>query len=354
MALKRSISPIMPATRRGIGFEADALPNRNLSRPRNAHQRDAVVDTLDGVERGLESLLLLLGLGLLLDNGVVLDGRVVGGVGLGSLLLSRLLRLGHGLGGDLDRGAVGHVDGGEGVLAAPVGGDVGLGAVGSHGLDGSDLLTVIGRNRELEVKGAVDHRGLVGRVGGDTLLATLVIGERGTGNVEGQRGGGVLDDGRGLVGGLRRRAGSRRGSLGLDGLDRGLGRGGLDGLGRLDLLLRLHRLRSLLVGLRFRSLRNRGGLGLRLFGHSRLNRLGRRVHNDLLGPVGRALGQALCKGLNVGGLHHEHDAQEDREHGLALLHQLVPPAITALAPLAHTNHPFNATDAARRRPLAYS
>ena len=205
-------------------------------------QSDGAVLDLDG--KGDSGLLL------------VLDGRVVG---LGGLLLGRRLGLGDGLGGDLDRGAVGHVGGGEGVLAALVGGDVRLRAVGSHGLDGSDLLTVIGRNRELEVKGAVDHRGLVGRVGSDVLLAVLVIGERGTGNVKGKRGGGVLDDGCGLVGELRRRVGSRRGSLGLDGLGRGLGRGGLDGLGRLGLLLRLHGLRSLLVDLRFRSLRNRGG-----------------------------------------------------------------------------------------------
>ena len=328
----------------GLAILADSQEIRIALRSiatRIRHHHNAIARAHNRVERGLGSGLF------------ILDGRFVGdgGVGLGRLLLDRGLRLGDGLGGDLDRGAVGHVGGSEGVLAAVVGGDVGLGAVGSHGLDGSDLLPVIGSNRELEVLGGLDLGGLVGRVGGDVLLAVLVVGQRSAGHVELEGCRGVLGLGRGRLvgGGAARLLGglgclgrlSLLGRLGLLGLLDGLGL-----LGRLILLLRrllggggLSRLRGLL---RLLGLRSRGGVLLLVGRLGRLGLLGRLVQNDLLAAALAVADDDVSERLDVGGLQHEDDAQEDREHGLPLLHRLATLQVPALASLTHTNHLFSA------------
>ena len=114
------------------------------------HQRDAVVGAPDRVERGLGSRLL------------ILDGRVVGDVGVGRLLLSRGLRLGDSLGGDLDRDAVGHLLRSDLVLAVRISRQLGLDAVDER-LDRVDLPAVgcLGGELQFFVCGNVDRVGVV-------------------------------------------------------------------------------------------------------------------------------------------------------------------------------------------------
>ena len=85
-------------------------------------------------------------------------GRVLGG------LLRR-----DGLGRDDDLLAVGQVGGGDGVLAAVVGGELRAG-VG----DGGNLLTVVRRNRKREVEGVGNVNGLGIRLGRDALLGAVL------------------------------------------------------------------------------------------------------------------------------------------------------------------------------------
>ena len=290
---------------------------------KSGHQRNTVVDALDRVERGLGSRLL------------ILDGRVVlcCSVGLGGLLLGRRLGLGDGLGGDLDRGAVDHVGGREGVLAALVGGDVGLDAIGSHGLDGSDLLTVVGDNRELEVESVGNVNGLGVRLGRDVLLGAILgrVGQLGAAdlNVEG-------DGGVGLLGG------SLSGGLGLGGVldDLLRSRGGVGGLllGRLGVRGRLVRLGGRGLGGRgiLRGLVGRDVLGAgRRVGAGAVGRHRVRNHRPV---TGKALGDALGYRLDIGGLHHHGDGEDGHECDLPPLHRLAPRGVVALAPLTHTNH----------------
>ena len=277
------------------------------------HQRDAVVRgrslSLDGVLSGRCFVLSRLGRLLGLDGG-----RVLGG------LLRR-----DGLGRDDDLLAVGQVGGGDGVLAAVVGGELRAG-VG----DGGNLLTVVRGNRKREVEGVGNVNGLGIRLGRDALLGAVlraVLQRRGGDlNVEGDGGVGLLCGrllGLGLVGlTVRSRC------LGV------LGRG-LDGV-----LLRLGRR---LLGIVLRGRLIVGGVGLLRGRHLPLGArvLGGRVHDDLVAALGPAGGQDVGERLDVGRLHHEDDAEEDRQYGLPPLLRLLTPEVLALMPLVHTNHSLN-------------
>ena len=242
----------------------------------------------------------------------------------GSRVLGGLLRR-DGLGRNDDLLAVGQVGGGDGVLAAVVGGELRAG-VG----DGGNLLTVVRGNRKREVEGVGNVNGLGVRLGRDALLGAVlraVLQRRGGDlNVEGDGGVGLLCGrllGLGLVGLTVR---SRR--LGV--LCRGL-----DGV-----LLRLgHRL----LGIVLRGRLLVGGVGLLRGRHLPLGArvLGGRVHNDLVAALGPAGGQDVGERLDVGRLHHEDDAEEDRQYGLPPLLRLLTPEVLALMPLVHTNHSLN-------------
>ena len=295
------------------------IPRSRTNGQRVGHYQDAS-NGLDRINRAVSDLL---DLGdVLAPGGSPLLGRLLG-LDRGRVLGGLLGR--DGLGRNDDLLAVGQVGGGDGVHAAFVGGELRAG-VG----DGGNQLTVVRRNRKREVEGVGNVNGLGIRLGRDALLGAVlraVLQRRGGDlNVEGDGGVGLLCGrllGLGLVGLTVR---SRR--LGV------LGRG-LDGV-----LLRLGRR---LLGIVLRGRLIVGGVGLLRGRHLPLGArvLGGRIHDDLVATLGPAGGQDVGERLDVGRLHHEDDAEEDRQYGLPPLLRLLTPEVLALMPLVHTNHSLN-------------